>query len=497
MGFQMLVLIYLVSGAVITALMFVPLFWRPLRSNPAARINWVNSLAIAQAVLYLALTTYIILRVPLPFYDFKTYLLADPLAIYEILITSLVFLLAAIYGRGYIKALIENDSIRGPSAVLFYACFNLLLVVIVFSFLSNNLALFWILLELTTVVSGILIVVISAKENIIAALKYLFIASTAMLFSVVGLIILFAITQQADGVGTLNWSGLMQVAGSLSPRYFSFAFIFVFIGFASKAGIAPFHTWLPQAHGRAPSMVSAVLSGVLINCGTYGVLRMFAVAHLTSSWHLISVVLIVFGVASIAVATLSLLSRTNIKKMIAFSSIEHMGLVLVGIALATPLALIWTLYHILAHALIKSLLFFSAGILNHQYAGNRMQDMKNSLKLQPLATWGIIIGGVAVIGLPPFPMFVSKLFILTQVGHYSLPLLFAILVLLLIVASAFAFLLIRAFTQQTTTAIEAYRPHWTMKLPIIFLFLALIGVGVYLSFGLSGILTTISSSLGF
>ena len=403
----------------ITLLMFVPLVWRSLLTNVPAKTNLVNSLAIAQSAIYLILTIYIIVNVHLPFYGFKGYLIADPLAMYEVLITSIVFLLAAIYGRGYVKALIEKESVRGGSVGLFYTFFSLLLTTIVFSFFSNNLALFWILLELTTVFSGVLIVVISAKENIIAALKYVFIASTAMIFSVIGLIILFAMTKQATGSGTLNWNELMQTAGSLSPKYFAFAFIFIFIGFASKAGIAPFHTWLPQAHARAPSMVSAVLSAVLLNCGIYGILRLFAVAHLTSSWTLISIVLIIFGVLSIVIATFSMLSRTNIKKLIAFSSIEHMGLVLVGIGLGTPIALLWTLYHILAHSLIKTLLFFSAGILNHQYDGNKMQEMKNAFKLQPLATWGIIIGSVAVIGMPPFPMFISKLFILTQMGSYS------------------------------------------------------------------------------
>jgi hydrogenase-4 component F len=493
----MILLIYLISGALITLLMFAPLLSRSWTANVAGKTNWVNSLAIAQAVIYLALTIYTILRVPLPFFDFKGYLMADPLAIYEVLITSIVFLLAAIYGRGYIKALIGEDSIKGGSVGLFYTFFNLLLIVIVFSFFSNNLALFWILLELTTVLSGVLIVVISAKENIIAALKYLFIASTAMLFSVVGLIILFAMTKQATGTGTLDWNELMKIAGSLSPKYFPFAFVFIFIGFACKAGIAPFHTWLPQAHARAPSMVSAVLSAVLLNCGTYGILRLFAVAHLINSWKTISIVLIVFGVASMAIAAFSLLSRSNIKKLIAFSSIEHMGLVLVGIALATPVALLWTLYHILAHSLIKALLFFSAGILNHQYDGNRMQDMKNAFKLQPLATWGIIIGSVAVIGMPPFPMFISKLLLLTQIGNYSLPLLLGILVLFLIVAAAFAFLLIRAFTQQADPGIAPYAAHWTMKIPIVFLIFALIGVVIYLSYGLSGVLTTITASLGF
>jgi hydrogenase-4 component F len=493
----MIFLVYLFCGLVLLGTMFVPLFWRSSKTGINTKIKFLNTATIILSTLYLAITVYVIVRAQLPLNGFKDYLFIDPLSIYEVLITCVVFLLAAIYGHGYIKTLVEKEGLRAGSLELFYICFNLLLIVIVFSFFSNNLALFWILLELTTILSAVLIVALSAKENIIAALKYVFIASTAMLFSVIGLIILFAMTKQSLGAGTLNWTLLMQSAPSLSPQYFSFAFIFIFIGFASKAGIAPFHTWLPQAHARAPSVVSAVLSGVLLNCGIYGILRLFAIAHQTSSWKIIGIVMLVFGMLSIVVAAFSMLSRTNIKKLIAFSSIEHMGLVLVGISLAAPLAIFWSLFHILAHSLIKSLLFFSAGILNRQFNSNRLQDMKNVFKLQPLAAWGIILGGLAVIGMPPFPMFISKLFILTQVGRYSYILLAAILLLLLIVAAAFAYLLIKAFTQQTVTRLEPYRVHWTMRAPLLILLILIIGIGAYLSTGLTPLLQTITTSLGF
>jgi len=448
-------------------------------------------------LLYLLITVFAAVRGDLPLIRFKDYLFIDQLAIYEVLITCVVFLLASLYGHGYIKTLVEKEGLRAGSLELFYICFNLLFIVIVFSFFSNNLALFWILLELTTILSGVLIVVLSAKENIIAALKYVFIASTAMLFSVIGIIILYAMTRQTLGEGTLNWTDLMAAASGLSSRYLAFAFMFIFIGFASKAGIAPFHTWLPQAHARAPSVVSAVLSGVLLNCGLYGILRMLAIAHQTSSWKVVSLVMLAFGLLSLVVAAFSMLSRTNIKKLIAFSSIEHMGLVLVGFSLAAPLAMVWSLFHILAHSLIKSLLFFSSGILNRQFNSNYLQDMKNTLKLQPLAAWGIILGSVAVIGLPPFPMFISKLFLLTQIGHYSYILLAVILVLLLIVAGAFAGLLIKAFTRQSETRLPKFRVHWTMQAPIVILILAIAGAGVYLGCGLYPLLQNVVSSLGF
>jgi hydrogenase-4 component F len=331
----MIFLTYILSGFLLLGIFYPVAYKRFRRSDDAIlKSDFLNTLTLLHIAIYFILTVYIIIRVSLPVDAFNQYLFIDLLAVYEVVITLIVFLLAAVYGRGYIKNLLTRNEVKAESLDLFYFSFNLLLAVMVFSFFSNNLALFWILLELTTILSAVMIVMLRARENIIAALKYVFIASTAMLFSVIGLIILFAITRQTGGAGTLNWTELMQGAQTLPPLLFTFAFTFIFIGFASKAGIAPFHTWLPQAHAKAPSMVSAVLSGTLLNCGIYGIIRLFAIAHHTGSWHIISNILIIFGIISIAIAALSMLPRSNLKKLIGFSSIEHMGLVMIEIGRA-------------------------------------------------------------------------------------------------------------------------------------------------------------------
>ena len=495
----MIFLTFILVGALLLAIAVATLASRYRNTRDiGAKTDFLNTITIVHIAFYLIYTAYILVNVSLPVYTLGKYLFIDPLALYEVLITSIVFLLSAIYGRGYIRSLLDRDEVKAESVGLFYTCFNLLLVVVAFSFFSNNLALFWILLELTTIISAVLIVMLSARENIIAALKYVFIASTAMLFSVIGLIILFNISKgSASGSGTLNWNELMQSASFLPAPAFTFAFTFMFIGFASKAGIAPFHTWLPQAHAKAPSMVSAVLSAVLLNCGMYGIIRLFAIAHQIESGKVISIIMIVFGIISIAIAAFSMLPRGNIKKLIAFSSIEHMGLVLIGIGIGTPVAIFWTLFHIIVHSLSKSLLFFSAGILHHQFNSNQMEDMHNTLKLQPLASWGIIIGSLVVIGMPPFPMFLSKLFILTQVGSYYLPLVLLILLLLLIIAAAFAFLLIPVFTKQTEVVIPTCNISWTMKLPIVLLFVGITCIGIFCLPLFNNMLANIVSSLGF
>ena len=181
----------------------------------------------------------------LPSYAFYRYLLVDSFAIYEALITAVIFLLASFYSRGYVRSLLEEGEIKGRELRLFYIAFNLLLAVVTFAFYSNNLALFWILLELTTVISAVLIVTLNAKENILAALKYIFTASTAMLFSIVGLIILFAITKQAAGTGTLNWDELMTLGARSARSAVHFRFYLYF------------HRFRCQGRHRAFSYVAA------------------------------------------------------------------------------------------------------------------------------------------------------------------------------------------------------------------------------------------------
>ena len=208
--------------------------------------------------------------------------------------------------------------------------------------------------------------------------------------------------------------------------------------------------------------------------------------------------LIIFGVITIAIAAFSMLARENIKKLIAFSSVEHMGLILLGIGLGTPVVLFWVLFHILGHALTKSLLFFSAGILRQQYHSNRYLDMKNVLALQPLASAGIIIGSVAVIGTPMFPLFLSKFYILSELAGFSGWLLFIVLLLLLMVAASFALFMVRTFSQAGTDEAQVrYRASLSMKFSIIAQVGLLVALGVFFPLGLANMLKNIVASLGF
>lgn len=454
----------------------------------------MNSACIGEAVVFAAISAYLLLsgQVPLSSFAFgNQYFFVDHLGIYEVLITVVIFALAAIYARGYIESLLESGELGKGSLKLFYAAWAFLLLLITLAFFADNLALFWILAELTTINSAMLVAILSARENIDAALKYIFIASISMLFAFVGLIFLFETSRSVLGTGTLNWTELMQYAHTFPTGMMIASCALIFIGFAAKSGIFPFHTWLPEAHAKAPSAVSAILSGVLLNVGIYGIIRVFALAHQTAAVTTLSGLLALMGILTIGIAAFSMLPQKNLKKLIAFSSVENMGLILVGIAVATPLVLFWVIFHIMAHSLTKAALFFSAGILHRQYhsrlSSEAVDEIVDVFQLQPLAAWGIILGGLAIIGTPLFPVFFSKLFILLGLGTVSFWAVALVLVLLFVAACGLGWFVLSAFTRVSPpNSPEEIRPYVTplaMKIPLVILLGLIFILGVVVTGG--------------
>lgn len=439
-------------------------------------VKLMNLVTIAYSAVISLVAGYALVKVDLPVYFFSNhYFFLDTLGIYEIIIAGIIFFLAAIYARGYVDSLLKEGELNRENVKLFYAAFNLLLLSVVLVFSANNLALLWVFAEITTLFSAILIILLNAKENITAAIKYVFITSTAMLFSFMGLIFLFAASRESMATPTLNWNLLLQHAPELSPQLLLFSFVFVFIGFAAKSGIVPFHTWLPPAHAKAPSDVSVLLSSAILNIGIYAIIRINALVMHTKISHLITPFLLAFGIITIGIAAFSMAVRTNIKKLIAFSSIENMGIMLVGLAVGN---VFWVLYHTLAHALAKALLFFSAGIIHRQYHSVKAEFIHSLFRLQPLASVGLILGSLAVIGMPLFPLFISKFFILASLGRASPLLLSVVLLLLLVMAGSFAWFMIRLF-QNTGKELERYKTILSMKIPLLLLILMLVLLGIY------------------
>lgn len=468
----------------------------------------MNAVCIAQALVFALIAVYVLLAFSLPVNQFligNQQFFIDHLGLFEVFIATSLFFLAAIYAGGYVESLLEAGELERSSLRLFYTAFSLILSVLIFAFFADNLALFWILAEITTVLSALLIAILSARENIDAAIKYIFVTSVAMLFAFLGLIFLFEISRSVAGTGSLNWTVLMELAPGLPAGAMVAVFALVFLGFSAKSGVFPFHTWLPEAHAKAPSAVSAILSGVLLNVGIYGILRVFAIVHQTDAAGIAILFVAVFGIATLAISAFSMLRQENMKKLIAFSSIENMGLLLIGISVASPLAIFFVLLHTLAHSLTKASLFFSAGVLHRQYkdplshTGN--DDIHDVFRYQPLAAWGMILGGLAIIGVPFTPVFLSKIGILLGVGQVSAGELAIVLVLLFIAAAALGWFIIRTFSRVTEGepdgSFRAYAVPVVMKIPIVALLLAIVILGVAFPDALANFLNEIVRELKF
>jgi len=461
-----------VYAAISAAVLLLVLFSRSHRV--------MNALTMLHPLAYLTLSAYSLSYLNLPAYFFADgYFFMDHLGLYEALITAVLFILAASYSNGYVERSVKMGDMASANIKAYYLTSNMLLLVITYAFFSNNLALLWVLAELTTIFSAVLFVTLNAKKNIGAALKYVFTTSTCMLFAFIGLIFLFTAVDNAFGAGTLNWNLLMEYAGALSPSILFASFVFIFAGFAAKSGVAPFHAWLPTAYSKAP-VPAVIMSGGVTNLGVYGILRAYAIVAQTPVVSKVSVLLLAFGLLSIVVAVFTMLRQANLKKLIGYSTVEHTGLMLVGLGIGTPIAIFWVLFHILANSLTKALLFFSAGIIQHQFGSARMERIRNAFKLQALASWGVVFGSAAIIGIPPFPVFLSKFFILLQSATLSPILLLVLLLLLCIAIGSYGLFLTRIFSQVDESAHEAkYSPSLGMKLPIVALLFLLVALGLF------------------
>lgn len=471
---------------------------------PSRRI--LHLLAAVESAAVLVVTGILILTVPLPATGIgpgSGFFFADLFGVFLVAVSGVVFFFASLYAGGYTERLMETGELKPSRLRLFYIGLALLQLFVTLAFFADNLGLFWILVELTTVFSALLVAILAARENIDAALKYIFIVSTATLFSFAGVIFIFETARSTLGEGTLTWTVLMQHASSFPPTLLFAAFVFLFIGFAAKSGIFPFHTWLPDAHAKAPSAVSAILSGALLNVGIYGIIRAFALVHQTAFAEKISLILIVSGLLSVGVAAFAMLYQTNLKKLIAFSSIENMGLLLLGIGVGSPLALFWVVIHMLAHSLTKASLFLSAGVLHRQYrspdpgADDQIVDV---FDLQPSAAWGVIIGTLAIAGTPPFPIFYTKFFLLTQVATVSPWLLAATLLLLMIAVAGMARFLIHEFSARSDASAQKPRRYVVplgMRLPFVLLIAIITVQGLWFPVQEVSVFSQIVAGLGF
>jgi hydrogenase-4 component F len=343
-------------------------------------------------------------------YAFEQTVSVDALGGYVLALVLVVALLAMAGSPRYIRHELASGALPAHVDGRYYACFLWFVAGLAAVPMVDNLGLLWVFIEATTVVSALLVGINRTPEAIEAAWKYLILGTVGVGFALLATLLIYASSVQilGDSSDAMNWTRLMSIAPGLNPALLRLAFVFALAGYGTKMGIVPFHTWLPDAHSQAPSPVSAMLSGVSLVAGLYALIRFHLVASAGLGPSFSSNLLVGFGLLSLAVALPFMVRQEDVKRLLAYSSVEHMGLLTLGVGFGGPLALLGVTVHVALHALVKSTLFLSAGELVQRYETRRLTRLRGALEAAPVAGGTLGIGILMLGGLPPSGIFATE-----------------------------------------------------------------------------------------
>jgi hydrogenase-4 component F len=417
----------------------------------------------------------------------------DPLGGLFLGIITALFLLASVYTFGYM-ALHRHPRRRYyvPAMLMFLGSMTL-------AVLSRHLGLFWVALEATTLSSAPLVFFERSEKSLEAAWKYLILCSVGIALALAGTFFL-ALALPPESSGSLLLDQLLAAAPRMSAPWLKTAFLFLLVGYGTKMGLAPMHTWLPDAHSEAPSPVSALLSGALLNCAFLGILRALEVVNAAGLGGFSRGPLLVLGFVSMATATAFLVRQPDYKRLLAYSSVEHMGILAVAVGLGSSQALFGALLHALNHSLAKALLFFAAGVVFVIFHSKAVADVTGLARRAPLLGLLFFAGFLAITGTPPFGPFISELTILLAAlsgGRYLVAALFLALLAVAFAAMAGSFCGM-VFGRPPEGAPPPPR-GWQLVLllvPTFVLTVASLVLGLYVPGPLQGLIRAAARSLG-
>ncbi len=343
------------------------------------------------------------------------YLIVDDVNIVFIILNTLVGFTAAWFSASYIGHEIETGRVTALSVRFYHAMYQAMIGAMNVALLSNNIGLLWVGLELATLITVVMVGLYRTPEAIEAAWKYFILGSVGISLAFFGTILAYLAGQATlgDGLPAMSWTLLHANAGKLDVALLNLAFVFLLVGYGTKVGLAPLHAWLPDAHSEGPTPISAVLSGLLLNVALYALLRFKMLIAANPLAMRPGPILIVMGLVSLIFAAFMLYQRRDIKRLFAYSSIEHMGLITFAFGMGGPLANFAGLLHMTMHSLTKSAIFFAVGHVAQAKGTQRIADINGLSITHPALAIGLGAGVLAIAGLPPFGIFMSEFLILT------------------------------------------------------------------------------------
>lgn len=350
-----------------------------------------------------------------PAFAIGTLLFVDPLNVFLVTLTAFVGFTTSLFSRPYMRIERDHGKMTPPRLRLYHSMYQLFMFGMLLALTTNNVGILWVALEGATLATVLLVSVYRTAASLEAAWKYFILCGVGIALALFGTILLYLAANRQLGVhpDALLWTNLNAVKAHLEPGIMSLALAFLLVGYGTKMGMVPLHSWLPDAHAEGPTPISAVLSGLLLNVALYAVLRIKVLADGTLQNGMPGRLLVGFGLLSVLVATCSLARQRDIKRMFSYSSIEHIGLMTFAFGIGGPIATYAGLLHMTVHSLVKSAIFFTVGHAAQKAGTQVMDDIRGLANVSPTVGWGLLLGAFAILGMPPFGVFASEFLIVT------------------------------------------------------------------------------------
>ncbi len=364
----------------------------------------------------------------------------DAFNVFLVALTAFVGFTTSLFSRPYMRIEQHHGKLSANMLRLYYSMYQLFCFTMLLALLTNNMGILWVAMEAATLTTVLLVSLYRTPASLEAAWKYFILCGVGIAQALFGTILLYFAAERLLGAnGTaLLWTHLNQVKGQLEPTVLSLAFVFLLVGYGTKVGLAPLHNWLPDAHAEGPTPVSAVLSGLLLNVALYAVVRSKVLVDGALGTHFAGNLMMGFGLLSVVMAAFFLSRQKDVKRMFAYSSIEHMGLMTFAFGMGGAVATFAALLHMTVHCLTKSAIFFAVGHAAQKSGSQIMEQIRGLIKTSPTIGWGLSLGTLAILGMPPFGVFTSEFLILVTTMH-TYPWITPVLLLALGVAFAAIF----------------------------------------------------------
>jgi hydrogenase-4 component F len=400
-----------VTFSAVTAVLVIPII-------AAAVLALVPSYKVSARLNVLATFLTFLSALSLFFHRPETgpYVLVDDLNNVFIVLTTFVGFTTAAFSASYIEHELETGRLTPVFLRFYHAMYQVLMFSMNLALVTNNIGVMWVGIELATLTTVLMVGIYRTHEALEAAWKYFILGSVGIALALFGTILIYMAAEPAMGSGpnAMVWTDLVAHAGSFDPALLNLAFVFLLLGYGTKVGLVPLHAWLPDAHAEGPTPISAVLSGLLLNVALYALLRFKILLAANPEALAPGPLMITLGLASLLFAAFMLYRRRDIKRMFAYSSIEHMGIITFAFGMGGPLANFAGLLHMSLHSLTKSAIFFSVGSIAQVKGTQNMADIGGLTTTNPVLGWGLVLGVVAICGLPPLGLFMSEFLVISS-----------------------------------------------------------------------------------